>query len=42
MITPPPIITRAQVDELVERYERALNELTGKLRAEGVLKQGVI
>ncbi|MDD1748418.1 MAG: aminotransferase class III-fold pyridoxal phosphate-dependent enzyme [Methanothrix sp.] len=37
MITPPLIITREQVDELVERFERALNELTEELHAEGVL-----
>jgi adenosylmethionine-8-amino-7-oxononanoate aminotransferase len=38
MITPPLIITPAQVDELVERFERALNELTEELHAEGALK----
>lgn len=38
MITPPLIITPEQVDELVERFERALNELTEELHAEGVLR----
>lgn len=38
MITPPLIITREQVDELVERFERALVELTGEMHAEGVLR----
>ena len=37
MITPPLIITPEQVDELVERLERALAELTEELHAEGVL-----
>lgn len=37
MITPPLIITREQVDELVERFEQALNDLTEELRAEGLL-----
>ncbi|HEX8733081.1 MAG TPA: aminotransferase class III-fold pyridoxal phosphate-dependent enzyme [Ktedonobacterales bacterium] len=38
MITPPLIITPEQVDDLAERFERALNELTQELRAEGALK----
>lgn len=42
MITPPLIITREQVDELVERFERALTELTEELRKEGVLREGAV
>ena len=38
MVTPPLIITPEQVDELVERFERALNELTEELHAEGALR----
>lgn len=38
MITPPLITTPEQVDELVERFERALNELTDELHTEGVLR----
>ncbi|MDI5930007.1 aminotransferase class III-fold pyridoxal phosphate-dependent enzyme [Rhizobium leguminosarum] len=36
MFTPPLIITPEQVDELVERLERSLNDLMDKIRSAGV------